>query len=174
MSQLFISDLGPDDLPEALELNNAAVPAVNGLDLDALSRLVTMAAHAFGLRLRSHPGLAGFCLAFTPGAAYESPNYRWFGARYESFTYLDRIVVDARQRGHGLGTAGYSELERRIDGSTPWLFCEVNIRPMNAGSLRFHHRLGFVEVGQQDTNGGHKTVSLLGKPLTPRPPIDAR
>ena len=59
-----------------------------------------------------------------------------------------------------------AELERRIAGSTPWLLCEVNVRPLNAGSLRFHHRIGFTEVGQQDTDGGRKTVSLLAKPLS--------
>jgi predicted GNAT superfamily acetyltransferase len=36
---------------------------------------------------------------------------------------------------------------------------------LNEGSLRFHHRIGFVEVGQQDTDGGTKRVSLLAKPL---------
>jgi predicted GNAT superfamily acetyltransferase len=39
--------------------------------------------------------------------------------------------------------------------------CEVNVVPMNAGSLRFHMRLGFDSVGQQATEGGKKRVSLL-------------
>jgi predicted GNAT superfamily acetyltransferase len=31
--------------------------------------------------------------------------------------------------------------------------------------LKFHHSIGFREVGQQDTDGGKKTVSLLELPL---------
>ena len=48
----------------------------------------------------------------------------------------------------------------------PVLLCEVNVKPRNEGSLRFHHRLGFREVGQQDTEGGAKRVSMLAKPIT--------
>ena len=42
------------------------------------------------------------------------------------------------------------------------------MKPRNDGSLRFHHRIGFTEVGQQDTDGGKKRVSLLAKDLPPR------
>jgi predicted GNAT superfamily acetyltransferase len=45
------------------------------------------------------------------------------------------------------------------------LCCEVNVRPRNDVSLEFHHTVGFREVGQQDTDGGKKTVSLLELPL---------
>jgi len=162
---MHIRHLADEDLPAALALNNASIPAVNELDLAEITRLRSIAAHAFSARVSDFDGLAGFCLAFTPGVAYQSLNYRWFSARYESFTYLDRIVVDPSLRSRGIGTAFYAELERRIGRSTPWLFCEVNIRPMNEGSLRFHHRIGFTEVGQQETDGGRKTVSLLGKRL---------
>jgi predicted GNAT superfamily acetyltransferase len=162
-----IRDLVTNDLDAALALNNAAVPALNELDMTELTRLFGEAAFA----LAAGPvgfGLEGFCLAFDPGAPYESLNYRWFSARYESFTYLDRIVVDPNRRGSGIGAALYAELERRIGMARPWLLCEVNVRPLNAGSLRFHHRIGFSEVGQQDTDGGNKTVSLLAKRLAPR------
>ncbi len=161
-----VTDLTAADLAAALALNNAAVPALNELDEPELTRLFASAAHALAVGWPDGGGLAGFCLAFAPGAEYESLNYRWFSERYQSFTYLDRIVVDPSQRGSGIGAALYAELERRIAGSTPWLLCEVNVRPLNAGSLRFHHRIGFAEVGQQDTDGGRKTVSLLAKPLS--------
>ena len=41
------------------------------------------------------------------------------------------------------------------------LCCEVNVRPRNDTSLEFHRSIGFREVGQHDTDGGTKTVSLL-------------
>jgi predicted GNAT superfamily acetyltransferase len=99
-----------------------------------------------------------------PGADYGSVNYRWFSERYESFAYLDRVAIDAAHQSRGLGAALYGEVERRLAGSVPWFVLEVNLRPRNDGSLRFHSRQGFVEVGQQDTNYG-TLVSLLAKPL---------
>jgi predicted GNAT superfamily acetyltransferase len=38
------------------------------------------------------------------------------------------------------------------------------LKPLNEGSLRFHQRLGFTEVGQQVSSSG-KLVSLMAKPL---------
>ena len=45
------------------------------------------------------------------------------------------------------------------------LALEVNADPPNEGSLRFHARLGFVEVGQQDTPYGIR-VSMQMRPVT--------
>jgi len=46
------------------------------------------------------------------------------------------------------------------------LALEVNVDPPNEGSLRFHERLGFVEVGQQDTPYGIR-VSMQMRPVSP-------
>lgn len=161
--RLSIDDLVAADLPEALVLNNDAVPALSELDAPGLAELLAQRQHA--LAVRAGGRLVGFCLTFGAGVNYRSPNYRWFSDRFHSFSYLDRIVVEASLRSRGAGAALYAELERRIAGRQPWLLCEVNVRPLNAGSLRFHHRIGFVEVGQQNTDAGAKRVSLLAKPL---------
>jgi uncharacterized protein len=155
------------DLPDVLVLNNSALPALSELDLPRLEQLVAMCSHALVLEANDGgtSGLGGFCLTLRPGAAYDSTNYAWFSERYDDFEYLDRIAIAPADRGKGLGAAIYAGLEQRIAAATPWLLCEVNVRPMNEGSLRFHHRLGFTEVGQQDTEGGKKRVSLLAKPL---------
>jgi hypothetical protein len=50
-------------------------------------------------------------------------------------------------------------------GGAPVVTAEVNMEPPNPGSLAFHHRLGFREVGQQDTYGGSVRVSLLAAPV---------
>lgn len=154
-----IRDLLAADLPAALALNNAAVPAVNELDAPALAALVDEG--AVSLVAEVDGVFAGFCVVLPPGLAYDSLNYRWFSARYDDFAYLDRIAVAPEFRRYGLGRAMYAELVRRLVGAVPVLLCEVNIRPRNEVSLAFHASLGFREVGQQDTSGGTKTVSLL-------------
>ena len=149
------------DLERVLDLNNAAVPALSAVEPAKLQSLVAEAALAL---VAEHEGdVVGFCINFGPGAQYASVNYQWFCERYDEFVYLDRIAVHEAARNLGIGAALYGAVERHIAG-TPWLLCEVNLRPRNDGSLRFHERIGFVEVGQQETDYGF-LVSMLAKDL---------
>jgi uncharacterized protein len=45
------------------------------------------------------------------------------------------------------------------------VLAEVNIRPRNDESLRFHERHGFAPVGELDTEDGAKRVTMLAKHL---------
>ena len=106
-------------------------------------------------------------VAVGPGAVYQSVNYRWFGARYPAFLYVDRVVVGPGTRSAGIGASLYADLETAARAAgVPLLACEVNIRPSNDRSRRFHERLGFRGVGIQDTEGGAKTVQLMLRDLT--------
>ena len=160
---MHIRPLGADDLTACVTLNNEAIPAVSEASEAKMASLV----HASLVSLvAEHKGsVVGFCVNFGPGADYHSVNYRWFCERYDDFAYLDRIVVSPDARNLGIGAALYAAVEQHIAG-TPWLFCEVNLRPRNDGSLRFHERLGFVEVGRQETDYGI-LVSMLAKDLRP-------
>lgn len=161
MSDLTIRDLQPSDLEAATAINNANTPAVGEASAAHLAHLLGQSAIALAA-VTPGEDLAGFCIVLAPGADYGSVNYRWFTERYDDFVYLDRVAVAEHARNAGVGTALYSEVERRA--AAPWFLLEVNLRPRNDGSLRFHHRLGFVEVGQQETDYGI-LVSLLAKPL---------
>jgi uncharacterized protein len=150
-------------LDDALVLNNDNVPDVNELSMD---ELVSLSADSIIAKAAVVDGaFAGFCLIFGPGIAYGSVNYQYFSARHGDFAYLDRIAVAPFARRLGVGRALYAAVIDELTGTTPVLCCEVNVRPRNDVSLAFHARLGFVEVGQQDTDGGSKTVSLLELPL---------
>ena len=158
--------LTPTDLDRVLAINDSGVPGVGPIESAALGHLVGESSIALVATVDDDNAagevVAGFCLVLSPGADYGSVNYRWFCERYDDFVYLDRVAIAPGFQGRGLGRALYDEVERRA--AAPWFVLEVNLRPRNDGSLAFHDRLGFVEVGQQETDYGH-LVSLMAKPL---------
>jgi predicted GNAT superfamily acetyltransferase len=157
-----IRTLEPDDLVACVALNNGSIPAVSEADLAKMTDIVDESMLSL---VAEHDGeVVGFCIIIAPGSVYGSVNYQWFSERYDDFAYLDRIVVAPAARSMGIGAALYAAVEEKIAG-TPWLLCEVNLRPRNDGSLRFHERIGFVEVGQQETDYGI-LVSMLAKDLS--------
>ncbi len=162
MSDLTIRDLLPADIDAATAINNANTPAVGEATAEHLAHLLDESVIALAA-IAPRGELAGFCIVLGPGADYGSVNYRWFTERYDDFIYLDRVAVAETARNAGVGTALYAEVERRA--GAPWFLLEVNLRPRNDGSLRFHHRHGFAEVGQLETDYG-TLVSLLAKPLS--------
>lgn len=161
MSSLEIRDIEAADADWLHALNEACLPAVNRLSRDALWRLVEKTVSTRVALLDGRP--AGVTMTLAPGTPHDSMNYRWFDARTPDFLYLDRIMVEARARGAGLGKALYEDVFAIARGrpATRAVACEVNLRPFNAGSLRFHAGLGFVAVGEQDTEGGAKAVCLM-------------
>ena len=152
------------DLEALVLLNNAAVPAVNALRREDFERFMATVPHFRVAELDE--AAVGLMIALGPGLDYDSPNYRWFERRYDAFLYVDRIVVDQAARSAGIGALLYADLEAAArDGGVPRLACEVNLRPANDRSLRFHERLGFRGVGTQDTENGRKTVQLMAREL---------
>ena len=151
------------DIDAALELNNLNAPAVGEIDRTQLEFLIEHSLYSFAIGADT---LHAFCITFAPGAPYTSVNYQWFSQNYSEFVYLDRIVVSEKMRNNSLGAKLYAAVEQRMikDRCAPILTCEVNLNPPNIGSIRFHNRIGFREVGQQDSKPG-LTVSLLSKNL---------
>ena len=149
------------DVQPVLALNNANVPELNELDAPEVARLA-------GTRRRrrwwprSTGAFAGFCwvhrarvsrtaASTTAGSAATTPTSCTSTASRCTPTSAATASV----------AAFYAELVEQFTGAWPVLLCEVNVRPRNDASLHFHHSIGFREVGQQDTDGGAKTVSLL-------------
>ncbi|MFB2597257.1 GNAT family N-acetyltransferase [Herbiconiux sp. P17] len=180
-----VRPLSEADIERLVMLNRAAVPAVNDIGEAEMRTLVAQATLATAVVAPAHPDPAhpdpahpdpahpdavlGFVLALPPGVDYASENYRWFSERAASaadgdarFLYVDRIVVAEGQRSAGLGAVLYDAVfaAAREAGATE-VDCEVNVEPPNPGSLAFHARLGFREVGRQATKGGTVVVALL-------------
>ncbi len=159
----IIRDVAKEDLDEILSLNEAVVPAVNSIPIEQMHWFAEQAAY-FRIAI-ADDRLASFLIGLRPGIAYESLNYRWFCEHYEHFGYIDRIAVAAHARRHGLATRMYDDFKASLEGDVGTMACEVNLRPPNEASMRFHERYGFFQVGSQSTEGGQKEVALLAKTL---------
>ena len=158
-----VRNLEITDLARVLEINNANTPGVSELTMAELQTDLKNSLHALAID-NEHGKVCAFCITFAQDASDAGDNHRWFAERYESFVYLDRIAIDSDYRNRGLGVQLYQSVENMMLQSSEhsMLCCEVNLKPPNPGSLRFHHRIGFTEVGQQSFDTDY-TVSLLAK-----------
>lgn len=158
---ITLRPLAPTDLPRIVELNDAAYPAVPITSLEDMTGLLAIAGYSFGA-IDESGELAGFVIGMLPGADYDSENYRFFESRGVDSLYLDRIVVDEARRGQKIGQLFYDAVfDLAREQGRAEVTCEVNLDPPNPGSLRFHQRLGFRQIGEQQTKGGSVTVALM-------------
>jgi len=152
--------LRPTDVADVLILNEENVTALAPMDEARLHQLRAIADRFDVLEVDG--SFAGFVITFVSGVDYDSENYRWFSDRRDRFYYLDRIVLHEGFRRRGLGGFVYDEVER-VAAPYGRLDLEVNLIPRNDGSLAFHARRGYVEVGQLGDD--EHLVSLMEKAL---------
>ncbi len=147
------------DLIKILELNEESVHFLSPLTMEKLEHLV---AQSELLEVVEVDGVVeAFVLTITEGKDYDSVNYLWFAEHYKRFLYIDRVVVSVKMHGKGLGGMLYkSVFQYAKQKDIPFVTAEIDINPPNPGSLSFHEKYGFKEVGQQSVAGGKKVVSL--------------
>ena len=148
------------DFPSIAALNAESERFLSPMSEARLERLHGWA--SYHRVIQGEAGVSAFLLAFREGAGYDSPNYRWFSERYESFIYIDRVVVASAHRGNGLATFLYLDVfaYARQNG-VAIVTCEFDIDPPNEVSRRFHEKLGFQEVGLHAYN--NKRVSMQAR-----------
>lgn len=161
--KFLIRDVLPQHLADVHQINQSFVPKVSSVTQDWFQKYHGQVPY-FRAAFAADQVL-GFLLAMAPGLEYPSMNYAWFSSRHRSFLYVDRIAVAEGAQKLGVGTALYQDLFKFVQGRFDLVTCEVNIRPRNEISLNFHTKLGFQEVGQQDTSGGELRVSMLALPV---------
>lgn len=159
----IIRDIAESDLDAVLHLNESEVPHLGSVDLEQMQWFASNASY-FRV-LETDAGIAAYLVGLRPGTSYQSPNYRWFCDRYEDFAYVDRVAVAEFARRLGLASRLYADFASSVPASVKIMTCEVNLRPPNASSMRFHTQLGFRQVGSQTTEGGAKEVAMLAKDL---------
>ncbi|MEP3048317.1 MAG: GNAT family N-acetyltransferase [Roseibium sp.] len=155
----------PGDLSALLHLNNLAVPAVSELTAEELLDLIGLSLICLVATKEDEP--IGLLLCIGEGTDYKSKNYRWISERIDSFAYTDRIYVDETHRGKKIGDKLYAALFDYLKGSERCFVCEVNERPPNPGSLRFHKSLGFEEIGTAD----HGDTAVIYMKRQPEPAV---
>jgi len=145
------------DFPSIAALNAESEAFLSPMSEARLERLHASA--SYHRLIARDAGVAAFLLAFREGADYDSPNYRWFSERYESFVYIDRVVVAPAHRGKGLATFLYLDVFAfAVKSGIETVACEFDVDPPNEVSRRFHDKLGFQEVGSHSYN--NKRVSM--------------
>ena len=157
---VVIREMMVSDLDDVWQINQENVPAVGEESIDALAEILAMS--SISLVAEWEKTVVGFCMVLPPGTAYKSPNYEYFCRELDDFIYLDRVAVTAAWQGKGIGADLYREVESR--STAEWFALEVNTKPRNEGSLKFHAREGFVEMEECETRPGKK-VSLMAKKL---------
>jgi len=154
------------DMPQILALNEESVHFLSPMTPTRLEQLHAQAAYHRVVDRGGH--IAGFLLAFREGCQYDSPNYKWFAAKYEKFLYIDRVVVSQADQGRGVGRQLYADLFNFARQSGVALItCEFDTDPPNEPSRRFHAHYGFEEVGAQSVASGKKRVSLQAVAVEP-------
>ncbi len=161
--EIKISAVLTSDLVDILNLNESEVPRLGPADLGLMQWFVDNAAY-FGVA-RHEQRLAAFLVGLRPGTDYASPNYRWFCDRYDDFAYVDRVAVAEDYRRHRLASRLYEAFAVSVPKSIEFMTCEVNTKPPNEGSMRFHTKLGFEQVGTLISENETKQVALLARKL---------
>lgn len=159
MKGMFIRDAQEEDYSTIIRLNASEVEHTSAMDLDRLRYLVSLSSYLRVAQVDSQ--VVAFLLAMPAGAPYHNDNFRWFSSRYDSFLYIDRIVVERDFQGSGIGSLLYQDVSTFAGAADiPRLTCEINAVPPNKPSVAFHSRHGFGEVGSQWLDDGKKKVSM--------------
>lgn len=156
---MIIRKFETKDYNRILQLNEESVHFLSPWTKEILERVITQS-EIFNL-IEIDGRIEAFVLTLREDKKYDSINYLWFSHHYDKFLYIDRVVVSLQMRDKGLGKSLYESVFKyaRESGVT-YVAAEIDIDPPNPGSLIFHEKFGFKEVGKHTVANGKKIVSL--------------
>ena len=152
-----IRSLSQNDVPSIWAINEQGLPGTGQVSEQEVSDLLKLSTLSIGAFREEE--LLGFVICLSPGTDYKSLNYAWFDNKYTDFIYVDRIAVSLTQRNGGIGSKLYGEVITFSQENAAPIAAEVNLNPPNPGSMRFHHRFEFEEVGV--LHHKEKSVTML-------------
>lgn len=152
-----ITDLSVLDSRSIWEINEQGLPGTGKVSEDEIIKLMEYS--SFSIGAYDNDNLLGFVICLPPATEYGSLNYAWFNNRYDRFLYVDRIAVSSDSRNQKIGSKLYQAvIDESVAQGVP-IAAEVNLRPPNLDSIRFHERHGFTEVGE--FTHGEKSVLMM-------------
>ncbi|MAR94449.1 MAG: hypothetical protein CMA45_05200 [Euryarchaeota archaeon] len=153
-----------DDASSVWEINEQGLPGTGKVSVEEISHLIEISEISLGVFEQEN--LVGVVICLSPNVDYGSLNYAWFNEKYQDFIYVDRVAVSTNHRGQGIGSYIYQELINISEQKQIPITAEVNLNPPNPGSMRFHHRFNFSEVGI--IHHTDKSVTMLLRQLKNR------
>ena len=152
-----IRSLTQVDISSIWEINEQGLPGTGKVSPEEISHLLDISELSLGVYKGQK--LLGFVLCLLPKTNYGSLNYAWFNEKYDEFIYVDRIAVRTNSRDRGVGSLLYQEVINYSEKYDVMITAEVSLKPPNEGSMRFHYRFGFRDVGILEHES--KSVTLM-------------
>ena len=152
------------DVPAILSINKQCLPGVSLLspgDADVMVRSTERMWVADDV-----DGIVGYLISITSGGHYAGEEYRWFETQFANFLYIDQVAVAPAHRRVGVAAALYNRIAHLVaERGFDRLVCEINLRPPNPGSFRFHASQGFTMLKSLEVSDG-RMVALMVKAMT--------
>ena len=152
-----IRNLASANIKAIWAINEQGLPGTGRVSEQEVSDLLQFSSLSVGMFDGNE--LLGFVICLPPGTRYGSLNYQWFNDHYNAFVYVDRIAVSTLHRNQGVGTKLYDAVVAYSKEKNIPVAAEVNLNPPNPGSIRFHERFNFEQVGVLHHN--EKSVTML-------------
>jgi len=140
-----LKPLGENDIPAIWAINQQGLPGTGEVSHEEISMLLEFSSFSVGVFDNEY--LLGFVICMPPGTQYSSLNYAWFNENYDAFVYVDRVAVSQEHRNGKIGTLLYNYVVEIASEINAPIAAEVSLVPPNPGSMRFHSRFAFKEVG---------------------------
>jgi len=139
-------DYDENYVSDIYSINQDNVPEVGSLDsIDQQKKLLSVSSY-HSILLKDHE-LIGFAICFRESRPYWSENYKYFENKLDRFLYVDRIAIRNEYRRQGHAKRMYENIFNFANQDELTVTAEVNTKPANQGSIRFHEYMGFKEVG---------------------------
>ena len=166
MENVIVRAARPEDVPAISAINAAGAPGVSPLTDSEIKAIAAGDIRCWVAEVGRR--VVGYLIAYAASDVYDGEEFGWFQGQCPSFLYVDQIAIAPSSRSGGVGSRLYRIVEdAALAQGYGALTCEVNLEPPNLGSLAFHRRLGFVEVGRMSVHDG-RTVALLRREVAPR------
>lgn len=148
----MIGEILPEHYAQILKLNQEFVHWLSPMDEQNLIWVLERCRYARQISDPLLKTMDGVLFGYAHDVDYpDHKNIDWLSEKLDNYFYVDRIIISADAQGKGIARALYEDIETFArDSGYAHLACEVNTKPDNPGSHRFHLKMGFDVLGDKD------------------------